>query len=214
MKLNIVILTKDEPEAFRLIARVCELSRPEDRVIVWDDFSCVTWLGMLRYWQQVFPFEYRQHEWDHSFCRHRNAVKPVIHPGEWVVMIDADEWVGKAFLRSIRNAIERHPKADSFLISRVNGFYPHAVVSKMPEPDWDNLKFWDKTGPFPSYPDWQPRVWRNDPDICYVHDVCNWFSGTKTTVELSGKDVSLFHFKSKYWFNRYKTIPLYGAIHF
>lgn len=199
MKLHIVILTKNEPEAFRLISRVCETKRSEDRVIIWDDLSGVGWRCMLNYYRQIYPLEYHQHAWNSSFCNHRNSVKPIIPEGEWVVMLDADEWIEPTFLQRVHIAIEEHPKADSFLISRVNGYYNHLSDSKMPEPDWSNVQA-------ENWPDWQPRVFKNIPEICYVHDVFNWFSGCKCTLELSGEGVSLFHFKVRSWTNRYNHL--------
>lgn len=197
MKVNVVILTKEEPQAFRLIGRVCELIDPGDAVIVWDDYSNPEWLAILDFYRQVYRFSFYQHSLNSDFSAHRNAVKDKVPHGEWIVMLDADEWILPGFFVRLKREIASRPGVDGLFVSRFSTWYPTDTLFEITEPDWPKLVSSD------SYPDWQPRVFRNLPHMRFVRPVNEWFENFANAPRIQGKDITILHHKPKDWKNRY-----------
>lgn len=194
MKLNIVILTKDEPEAFRLIAHTCECCDPTDTVTVWDDFSEVGWVGVIRSLQAVYLFDFQQHRVNRNFSDHRNAVKDLLPAGEWILMLDADEWFESDFFDHMRRLPVIRPECDAFAPARCNGFY---------DPTNPTRPVFNPDTKLTCYPDHQPRMFKNIPAIHYENAIHEWLRGC-TMGKLLGKDHTIYHHKPITWRNRYQ----------
>lgn len=192
--LTVVISTKDEPEAFRLVSRICEQAQSEDEIIILDDYSHETFTAALRFYAAVYPFlRVISHELNDDFSAHRNFVHRFIRLGRWMVLLDADEWVSKSFLSAIREKIQANPSVDVFALARINTLHNGDQWSQ-PEIDWNNLR----SGRYQNYPDFQRRVHIRSDKIRWVNRMHNVLAGGMRIMTLEGPDLSLYHHKALY----------------
>ena len=140
LPLTVIITTKDEPEAFRLIGRICEQVAPGDEVIIEDDQSQPEFIEGIKFYRAVYPcLQLVSHALNDDFSTHRNYMHEVVPRGRWMVLLDADEWVSMRFLGAIRRQIALNPEVDVFGLARVNT--EHAGNSWMqPVIDWENIR--------------------------------------------------------------------------
>jgi glycosyltransferase involved in cell wall biosynthesis len=205
------ITTKDEPEAFRLISRIAEQS--EARLVICDDFSSPDWISVLKQWQAVYPFiELKQHALNNDFGAHRQWFKEQIGEENWIVMLDADEWVGPKFLATVAYEIISNPEADLIQVPRLNTLFGEGVptdrnrnyTEKIPLLDWAQLKdpTYLKINGVDNWPDWQWRIYQNKPYLHYQNKVHEMLIGAQHPIALMQSDLTIIHHKSIKKFTR------------
>jgi glycosyltransferase involved in cell wall biosynthesis len=200
--LTIVISTKDEPEAFRLIGRICDQVRSGDEVIILDDCSHQFFCDALQFYGAIYPFlRVVSHPLDDNFGEHRNHVHAFVAEGRWMVLLDADEWVSKLFLDSIRQQIIANPGVEVFALARINT--KHRGDSwQQPEINWSG----EALKQYENYPDFQRRVHVRASHIRWTNRMHNVLTGGQKVMSLEGEHVSLLHHKAFYKWERMHAI--------
>lgn len=185
--ITFTVMTKDEPEAFRLLEILHLQLRRHHHILILDDFSNESYYRHLAsfadYWRPNCLL-YR-HALNQHFSQHRNYVKGLVPHGEWIVMLDADEVVMPGFVEGVSKTLRENPEADALFFQRSNSFYDPPEDSTPPVPDF--------TKPFPGGDDFQPRGFLNVPNIYYVKPRDNELQGYKHEVWLKGPPFCLLH---------------------
>jgi hypothetical protein len=176
----IVITTKGEWQAFRLVIEVIRQKRDTDMVLIWDDESPADWLAQMG---KLAPIQI--HPLNRDFAAHRNAIKSVVPEGDWIIMLDADEWIMPGFIEAIHTQIVDNPDADSIFLERCNTRWEDLSTPVPPEPDYDQLLNHD----------YQHRGFRNLARIAFVGCVHEAMTGMEHTLHLKGKPYTLIHHK-------------------
>ena len=128
MQLNIsyAICTKNEgPYVVDLLNRLMGFKTrlPDSiyEIVIQDDFSKdPATQAVLRQATEKYPFikvSYRKHEGD--FAAHKNALIEKC-TGDWVVNLDADEWMPEELMSLIPLIIESNPEVEAYWLPRVN----------------------------------------------------------------------------------------------
>jgi glycosyltransferase involved in cell wall biosynthesis len=192
--MHIVVMTKDEVEAFRLLAEATTQVDSDDRVYILDDYSSDEYICKVR---SEFPMcVVVQHALCDNFSMHRNSVKSVVPDGEWIVMLDADEMVMPGFVRGVQETICRFSNVDALYFQRYNTLYRDGE-SDVPRQPSEGEKFND---------DFQGRGFKNRSEICYSGIVHEQLGGFKLCMLLSGKPFTILHHKSVNKVERYRHL--------
>jgi glycosyltransferase involved in cell wall biosynthesis len=128
--LTVIILTYNEelnlPQALR---SVCGWAQ---QVIVLDSFSTDRTVQIAR----EFGAEVYQHRFE-DYAKQRNHALTLPIRSEWILFLDADEWVPPELQREIAAVIDRNPPEDGFYIKRRfiwmgrwirRGYYPTWIL--------------------------------------------------------------------------------------
>jgi len=128
--LTVIILTYNEelnlPQALR---SVCGWAK---QVIVLDSFSTDRTVQIAR----EFGAEVYQHRFE-NYAKQRNHALTLPIRSEWILFLDADEWVPPELQREIAAVIDRNPPEDGFYIKRRfiwmgrwirRGYYPTWIL--------------------------------------------------------------------------------------
>jgi glycosyltransferase involved in cell wall biosynthesis len=115
VKIETVILGKDEYEFFRVLGRVLELSEERGHLVsVLLDKDIPSWfLKVLHGYENVWgdKLQVLRHRLNRNFAGHRNYGISKVRDGvEYAVFLDADEWIGREFYP----ALEEHCKRGMF----------------------------------------------------------------------------------------------------
>lgn len=112
MKIETIILGKDEYEFFRVLGRVLELSVIRGHLVtVLLDKDIPSWFlkavhGFKNVWGDTLRVT--QHRLNGDFAGHRNyGINHVRKGVDYAVFLDADEWVGREFYVALEGHCER-----------------------------------------------------------------------------------------------------------
>jgi glycosyltransferase involved in cell wall biosynthesis len=129
LKLSVIVITKDEEASIR---RCLESVKWADEIVVLDSGSTDATVGICR----EFTSHVHQTDWP-GFGPQKNRALGFA-TGEWVLSLDADEWVTPALRAEIERAIRqpsdnfafRMPRLSSFCgrFMRHSGWWPDHVV--------------------------------------------------------------------------------------
>jgi len=160
--LNIVINACNEPQAPRLIGRICEQTRTGDKVLVLSYRSTLDYLLMLHALQAAYRnLAVVELNVLNSLMDHRNFAQEFFPADSWLVFLDADEWVLESFLDCIRDTVYRPESAEVILLRRANMMHEGSI--RIPELEWENREV-----NYQAWPDLQARVLRNKPENKWV----------------------------------------------
>lgn len=105
----------------RLMKFRTELPDSIYEIVIQDDFSTdPATQAVLRQATEKYPFikvSYRKHEGD--FAAHKNALIEKC-TGDWVVNLDADEWMPEELMSLIPLIIESNPEVEAYWLPRIN----------------------------------------------------------------------------------------------
>ena len=177
--INCVVMTKNDPEAFRII---CALARQLEllgrgKLLVVDDHSQEIYLRSLIMIAGVHTnVDVVQRHLAANFAEQRNYAMTLLPHGEWVLFVDADEWVDWDFIGEMTSLVSEQNDIDVWYIPRLNTDYDDRggmrfekefIVKTIPRsrPDYRSLVEGDHGA---SYPDYQGRLIRNAPDVRFV----------------------------------------------
>jgi glycosyltransferase involved in cell wall biosynthesis len=128
--LTVIILTyNEEPNLPQALRSVCGWAQ---QLIVLDSFSTDRTVEIAR----EFGAEVYQHRFE-DYARQRNHALTLPIRSEWILFLDADEWVPPELQREIAEVIDRNPPADGFYIKRRfiwmgrwirRGYYPSWIL--------------------------------------------------------------------------------------
>lgn len=158
--MKLIILTAGEPEAFRLITKCGQLTSMPTLIV--DDCSPLEYLEALRVTTRPFPWmQIDQHPWGHNFAAHRNWCLLQVPRDEWVVFLDADEWIDDNFFIEISRVVDSSDK-ECYLLPRIYVYM------------WQTFDI--RYYPLESVADPQPRLLKNTGSIYYVNKANNWYN--------------------------------------
>ena len=180
--LSYAITTHNEGDSIKKLIELLYKNKKEcDEVIVLDDFSSdpttITYLNKV-------PNLYKK-KLMKNFASHKNYLNSLCNC-DYIFQLDGDELPTINLLKFIRNVINYRNDIDLYWIPRDNQLY---------DIDMDYIKKWkwniDQKSRI-NYPDYQGRVYRNNPNIYWHRPVHEIITGHKTQTILpkdSGVDI-------------------------
>ena len=187
MKISYAITVCNELEEIkRLIPFLLEHKRPEDEIVVlWDEN------GDLKVWEYVIsipePRHFRNY-FNKNFAEWKNKLSLVCE-GDYIFQIDADEIPNDNLIENLPAILENN--VDVILVPRVNtvqGITPQHIQVW----GWkQNEKGWIQ------WPDFQWRIYKNDPEIKWKNKLHEILDGYKTYSNLPEmEEYALYHPKT------------------
>ena len=193
MKISYAITVCNElEEVKRLVNFLHSNKREEDEIVVLADspkmsqelqdqlyrFSSANWIKLIE-----SKFEGHFADWKNKFFK--------VCSGDYIFQIDADELPTEDLINSLPYILEINQEVDVFRVPRVNtveGLTPQHIQQwgwNINEKEWVN------------WPDYQWRIYRNDPSIKWKNKVHEVLEGYKTLSLLPlHEDYSLYHPKT------------------
>ena len=193
MKISYAITVCNElEEVKRLINFLHSNKRKQDEIVVLADspkmsqelqdqlyrFSSANWIHLT---ENRFKGHFA--DWKNEFSK--------ICSGDYIFQIDADEVPCKPIIESLPFILESNPELDVMLVPRVN------TVEGLTQ---DHIQKWGwnvNSEGWVNWPDYQWRIYRNDPSIKWVNKVHERLEGFRTYTTLPmEEDYSLYHPKT------------------
>lgn len=178
-------------EIQRLITYLLKHKRADDNIVVLFDSvnGSESVEEFLRANSLNGEFSWHPYQFDGNFARMKNKLTTLCS-GEYIINIDADEMVDEYFIRLIPQVLEQN-KVDVILIPRINiveGLTPDHVLK------WG----WNVNEKgHVNFPDWQMRIYRNDPSIVWENKVHERLTGFQTMSPLpASEEWCLIHSKT------------------
>tara|TARA_R110000772_G_scaffold85889_5_gene180221 strand:+ start:1317 stop:1958 length:642 start_codon:yes stop_codon:yes gene_type:complete len=192
MKISYAITVCDEFIEFtKLFLFLLDHKRDEDEVVVLvdltknDDESEL--LVFLRELKSTHKITLVEDSFQGHFADWKNKLNRACK-GDYIFQIDADEVPNRLLIKNLPRIVESNPDNEVYLVPRVN-----TVVGLTPE----HIKKWgwnvNEQG-WVNYPDYQWRIWKNDPKIKWknkVHEVLEGHSKYATLPAM--EDFSMYH---------------------
>jgi len=187
MKISYAITVCNELEEIKcLIPFLLEHKRPEDEIVVlWDEN------GDLKVWEYVISIPEPRHFRDYfnkNFSEWKNKLS-LICEGDYIFQIDADEIPNSNLVENLPAILENN--VDVILVPRVNTVQG---ITQQHIQHWDwkqNDKGWIQ------WPDFQWRIYKNDPEIKWknkIHEVLDGFKTYSNLPEI--EEYALYHPKT------------------
>lgn len=192
MMISYAVTVKDEyDEIYRLMKVLFEYKREEDEVVILydlpldDDMHEALWMWST----QSGDAKIFGRKFDGDFSEHKNYLNSKC-TGDWIFQIDADENVSEYLLEHLPEILEND--VDLIWVPRVN------TVEGLTD---EHVQKWgwvvDRYNRV-NWPDWQGRIYRNDPEIKWVNKVHEKIVGAKKFTKLPA---------AEYWaIDHHKTI--------
>ena len=193
MKISYAITVCNEFEEIqRLINFLLKNKRPEDEIVVLYDINN----GhegieqFLRAKSVNGEFAWMPGEFKGHFADWKNKLNSFCS-GDFIYQIDADEMVDEYVLKLLPQVLEINPNVDVLLVPRIN------IVDGLTQ---EHIQRWrwrvNKKG-WVNFPDYQWRIYRNDPNIKWVNKVHEVLEGYKNMSQLPSENQwCLFHKKT------------------
>jgi len=192
MKLSYAITVCNElVEIQRLITYLLEHKRREDELVVLFDSTNGTKEveEFLRAKSINGEFNWHSYPFDGHFARMKNKLTALCS-GDYIVNIDADEMVNNYLIEALPQVLEQN-NVDVIFVPRIN-----TVAGLTPE----HVSKWgwrvDDNG-YVNFPDYQWRIYRNDPKITWENKVHEKLIGYQTMATLPpSEEWCLLHHKT------------------
>jgi hypothetical protein len=191
MKISYAITVCNElEEVKRLVNFLVLTKRKEDEIVILFDekngtdevFDCIE---KMVYDCEVFCEKFEGHfaDWKNELTSHCT--------GKYIFQIDADELPTEELIVNLPYILEVNQDVDVFLVPRINtveGLTPQHIQKW----GWNvNEKGWV------NFPDYQWRIYRNDPSIKWKNKVHEVLEGFKTSTVLPAEEIyCLYHPKT------------------
>ena len=161
----------EHEELDRLLLQLDKGIRDVDEVVVQVD-STVT-EEVLNVISKYPAFALVQYPLNGDFATFKNNLKSKC-TGEWIVQIDADEYLSPVLLENLPEILAANPTVDLFLLPRVN------TVEELTQ---DHIQKWGwhvNDNGWVNFPDYQTRILQNHPKIKWVNKVHEVLTGHST----------------------------------
>jgi hypothetical protein len=187
MKISYAITVCNELEEIkRLIPFLLEHKRPEDEIVIlWDEN------GDLKVWEYMISIPGPRHFRDYfnkDFSEWKNKLSSVCE-GDYIFQIDADEIPNDNLIENLPSILENN--VDVILVPRVNTVQG---ITQQHIQHWgwkQNEKGWIQ------WPDFQWRIYKNNPDIKWKNKLHEVLDGYKTYSNLPEmEEYALYHPKT------------------
>ena len=195
MKISYGITVHNEADELnKLLEILVHKTRPNDEIIIVDDYSNQETQNVITSWSQQYSelkvIGHYKRNLNRNFSDQKNYVIEK-SSGDYVFHIDADEYPHETLLNQLPQIIEMNDGIDLIWIPRVN------TIDGM-EQEHINKWGWRVTEKgWVNYPDYQARVFRNDEKIRWTRPLHEYISGCKTYSHLPPhEELSLYHPKT------------------
>lgn len=179
MKISYAILTHNEGAYIeKLLSFLSSKKRDEDEIVVVDDYSTDELTkAILEEHEAMGNIRLIKNELKNNFGRQKNFLTTQCK-GDYIFQIDADEMVSEGLIDNLPEILTSNPDNEVYLVPRINtvdGLTQEHVIK------WGwNV---DMNG-FINFPDYQWRIYKNDPKIVWINKVHERLSGFKTYAAL------------------------------
>ena len=189
-----ITVYNEEDELNRLLNILIHKTDVEDEIVVCVDGDNDGVRFVLDSWVQEFShakmIQVYQRALNRDFAAQKNSVIEN-STGDYIFHIDADEYPNEILLSQIKEILEMNDGIDLIWIPRVN------TINGMRK---EHIQRWgwkvDKQG-WVNYPDYQPRLFRNDKSIRWERPLHELITGCKTYSHLPPQEeLSLYHPKT------------------
>ena len=187
MKISYAITVCNELEEIkRLVPFLLEHKRPEDEIVIlWDEN------GDTQVWEYIISIPELRYFRDHfnkNFSEWKNKLS-LVCKGDYIFQIDADEIPNTHLIENLPAILKNN--VDVILVPRVNtvqGITPQHIQAW----GWkQNDKGWVQ------WPDFQWRIYKNDPEIKWKNKLHEVLDGYKTYSNLPEvEEYALYHPKT------------------
>ena len=195
MKISYGITVHNEADELNeLLKFLIHKTRPEDEIIICDDYSDDDTQFVLQSWSQQYGhaklIKIYQRKLDGDFSAQKNSVIEN-SSGDYIFHIDADEYPNVVLLQQLKQILEMNEGVDLIWVPRVN------TVDGITQ---DHINKWgwrvNEKG-WVNYPDYLSRIFRNDVKIRWQRPVHEMIIGCKTYAHLPpNEELSLYHPKT------------------
>lgn len=161
----IVTVCNEHTELDRLLTQLVDYKRPEDEIIVQvdqDNFTREVENVLGTYWDKIAATKWFPLNGD--FATFKNQPKYYAN-GDYVVYLDADEYLTDALILNLGAILEANPQVDIYLVPRIN------TVEGLTDQDVQNWGWKVNEKGFVNYPDVQSRICRNVSEIKWIGKV-------------------------------------------
>lgn len=186
-----ITLCNEHQEFLNLFRALDKVKKPADEIVVLLDYPKASsqLLSDLHSLHLSKAIKLHAGVFDNHFANWKNLLNSLCS-GEYIFQIDADEMPHPTLLESLENAIRNHPQFDLFLIPRVN------TVESIEEHHLSKWKWNMNSKGWINFPDYQPRLFRNSPQIRWINQVHETVEGhTLMTAFPEREEFSLQHHK-------------------
>ena len=193
MKISYAIPVCNEiNELQRLVEFLIENKREEDEIVILFDSQngseVVEEYLRAKSINSNSPFTWYSNPLNNNFAQQKNYLTKVCN-GDWVFLIDADEYPDEYLFKGLPWMIENNPEVEAYWVSRIN------TVSGL-TPEHINKWGWNVNNKgWVNFPDKQMRIYKNDPDrIKWIKPVHEQLVGFNKFAELpSNEEYCLYH---------------------
>ena len=194
MKISYATLVHNERnEIERLLNQLLQNKSAEDEIVIMLDSQNVT--KQVRDYVEDFVLKYKNdhhivlcsHPLNKDFAKHKNYLSKQCS-GDWIFLIDADEYPDEYLMSAISFIIDNNPDAEAFFVPRINEV-DGITANHMAQWGWNaNDRGWI------NFPDYQMRLYKNSPEIEWERPVHEILTGYKNFGTLpANKEYCLWH---------------------
>lgn len=193
MKISYAITVCNEFEEIKTLLSFLQIhKRSEDEICVLLDKPKAS--------QELIDFLYlassngfitlQQSSFNNHFADWKNELNSLCS-GDYIFQIDADEVPNEDFINTLPSILEINPGVDIFLVPRINTV-EGLTINHINQWGWNvNEKGWV------NFPDYQWRIYKNDPNIKWKNKVHEVLEGFKVSALLpSEEEYCLYHPKT------------------
>ena len=203
MKISYLVTCKNETlELLQLVEKLkthIDFVAPNDEVVILDDFSNNEDTKKILSKAKSYGFTVVQHSLNKNFSEHKNyGSKRCV--GDYILQIDADEYLSQHLLNNIHEIIESNPTVELYRVPRVNivrgatdndarnwGWH----MTKLPEFGDLPIINWHTTG------DYQSRIYKNSLRIQWHKPLHETIIGASIVTDLPKEvDYAIIHDKT------------------
>ena len=181
MKISYAILTHNEGEYIeKLLTFLVDNIRPEDEIVVVDDYSKdKKTVDTLTKFKDNIQLYYREFDGDATQKNYLNTKCT----GDYILQIDADEIFKKEFIKLLPALLENNIETDLFYVPRIN------TVEGITDEDIKKWGWQVNEKGWVNFPDYQMRLFRNDPDIKWEGLLHSRIVGFKSYIALPADEL-------------------------
>ena len=202
MKISYLVTCKNETlELLQLIEKLkthIDFVAPNDEVVILDDFSNNEDTKKILAKAKSYGFTVVQHELNKNFSEHKNnGSKRCV--GDYIVQIDADEYLYQPLLNNIHEIIDSNPTVELYRVPRVN-IVRGATDNDARNWGWHMMKL-PEFGDLPiinwGNGDYQSRIYKNSLRIQWHKPLHETIMGASIVADLPKEvDYAIIHDKT------------------
>ena len=202
MKISYLVTCKNETlELLQLIEKLkthIDFVAPNDEVVILDDFSNNEDTKKILAKAKSYGFTVVQHELNKNFSEHKNyGSKRCV--GDYIVQIDADEYLSQPLLNNIHEIIDSNPTVELYRVPRVN-IVRGATDNDARNWGWHMMKL-PEFGDLPiinwGNGDYQSRIYKNSLRIQWHKPLHETIMGASIVADLPKEvDYAIIHDKT------------------